>query len=163
MKLWVKVSYRFLVIREKMARGCGGHTKTVTTTDGNLKKVRGSRGGVQGLASREPEAEDVIFALDPETSPWSQVGFTHDSNWLVWHLSGYSPKDTARKQKAGRQPGLLEYGEPSTYSEHMPKGNAQYIFTVMRPPREELNDLEYAIEQAEKAADYILLKIPAPE
>ena len=117
-----------------------GHTKTITTRDKNLKKVRGSRGGVQGLASREPEAEDVIFALDPETSPWSQAGFTLDSNWLVWHLSGYSPKDAARKQKAGCQPGLLEYGKLYEYVEANPHFNWKDF------PVKHLTDISYLFE-----------------
>jgi hypothetical protein len=117
-----------------------GHTKTVTTVDKNLKKVRGSRGGVQGLASREPDAKDVIFALDPETSAWSQAGFTHDSNWLVWHLNGYSPKDAARNQKAGRQPVLLEYGELYEHVEANPN------FDWKDFPVRHLTDISYLFE-----------------
>jgi hypothetical protein len=117
-----------------------GYTKIVPTADHSLQKVSKSRGGVQGLASREPEAEDVIFALDPETSPWSQVGFTHDSNWLVWHLSGYSPKDTARKQKAGCQPGLLEYGKLYEYVEDNPH------FDWKDFPVQHLTDISYLFE-----------------
>lgn len=39
------------------------------------------------------EVDEVVFALDPETSKWASVGITPDMPWQVWDNLGFSPEE----------------------------------------------------------------------